>query len=94
MFLAGQEARVSAVHVDLDGETHVAVSLVDDPAAEPHDWYGRSRQPGSRPTRGETVVRMVGVLTTLLVAAGLAGAVVVGVRSVPDVKRYLAMRRM
>jgi hypothetical protein len=37
---------------------------------------------------------MVGVLTTLLVAAGLAGAVVVGVRSVPDVKRYLAMRRM
>jgi len=39
-------------------------------------------------------VRMVGVLTTLLVAAGLAGAVVVGIRSVPDVKRYLAMRRM
>lgn len=39
-------------------------------------------------------MRMVGVLTTLLVAAGLAGAVVVGVRSVPDVKRYLAMRRM
>jgi hypothetical protein len=41
MFLAGQEARVSAVHVDLDGETHVAVTLVDDPAAELHDWYGR-----------------------------------------------------
>lgn len=39
-------------------------------------------------------MRRVGVLTTLLVAAGLAGAVVVGVRSVPDVKRYLAMRRM
>ncbi len=39
-------------------------------------------------------MRMVGVLTTLLVAAGLAGAVVIGVRSVPDVKRYLAMRRM
>jgi hypothetical protein len=39
-------------------------------------------------------VRMVGVLTTLLVAAGLAGAVVIGVRSVPDVRRYLAMRRM
>jgi hypothetical protein len=37
---------------------------------------------------------MLGVLTTLLVGAGLAGAVVVGVRSVPDVKRYLAMRRM
>jgi len=41
MFLAGQEARVSAVHVDLDGETHVAVTLLDDPAAEMHDWYGR-----------------------------------------------------
>ncbi len=39
-------------------------------------------------------MRMVGVLTTLLVAAGVAGAVVIGVRSVPDVKRYLAMRRM
>jgi hypothetical protein len=41
MFLAGQEAVVSGVHVDLDGETHVAVTLVDDPAAELHDWYGR-----------------------------------------------------
>jgi len=41
MFFAGQEARVGAVHVDLDGETHVAVTLVDDPAAELHDWYGR-----------------------------------------------------
>ena len=39
-------------------------------------------------------MKMVGVLTTLLVAAGLAGAVVIGIRSVPDVKRYLAMRRM
>ena len=39
-------------------------------------------------------MRTIGVLTTLLVGAGLAGAVVVGVRSVPDVKRYLAMRRM
>jgi hypothetical protein len=41
MFLVGQEAVVSAVHVDLDGETHVAVTLVADPAAELHDWYGR-----------------------------------------------------
>jgi hypothetical protein len=39
-------------------------------------------------------MRMVGVLTTLLLGAGLVGAVVAGVRSVPDVKRYLAMRRM
>jgi hypothetical protein len=39
-------------------------------------------------------MRTVGVLTTLLVGVAIAGAVVVGVRSVPDVKRYLAMRRM
>jgi hypothetical protein len=39
-------------------------------------------------------MRTLGVLTTLLLGAGLAGAVVVGVRSVPDMKRYLAMRRM
>ena len=39
-------------------------------------------------------MRTLGVLTALLMGAGLAGAVVVGVHSVPDVKRYLAMRRM
>jgi hypothetical protein len=39
-------------------------------------------------------MRAVGILTTLVFGAVLAGAVVVGVRSVPDVKRYLAMRRM
>ena len=39
-------------------------------------------------------MRAVGVLTTLVFGAVLAGAVAVGVRSVPDVKRYLAMRRM
>lgn len=39
-------------------------------------------------------MRTVGVLTTLLVGAVMAGAVAIGVRSVPDVKRYLAMRRM
>ena len=32
---------MSAVNVDLDGATHVAVTLLDDPAAEMHDWYGR-----------------------------------------------------
>ena len=26
---------------DVDGGTHVAVVLVDDPAADLHDWYGR-----------------------------------------------------
>jgi hypothetical protein len=41
LFFADQVARVSGVHVDLDGTTHVAVTLLDDPAAEMHDWYGR-----------------------------------------------------
>jgi len=39
-------------------------------------------------------MRVIGMLTTALLTAGLAGAVVIGLRSVPDVKRYLAMRRM
>jgi hypothetical protein len=39
-------------------------------------------------------MRALGVLTTALLSLALVGAVAVGVRSVPDVKRYLAMRRM
>ncbi len=39
-------------------------------------------------------MRTVGTLTTLVAALLVAGAVVVGVRSIPDVKRYLGMRRM
>ena len=41
LFFADQVARVTAVLSDVDGETHVAVVLVDDPAADLHDWYGR-----------------------------------------------------
>jgi hypothetical protein len=41
IFFADQLAKVTAVHSDVDGETHVAVVLVDDPAAEMHEWYGR-----------------------------------------------------
>jgi hypothetical protein len=41
LFFAGQVATVSAVYFDVDGETHVAVVLVDDPAADLHEWYGR-----------------------------------------------------
>ena len=39
-------------------------------------------------------MRAIGMLTTLLGVVAVAGAVVLGVRSMPDVKRYLAMRRM
>ena len=41
LFFANQVARVTAVLSDVDGGVHVAVVLVDDPAAELHDWYGR-----------------------------------------------------
>ncbi len=41
LFLADQVARVTAVLSDVDGEVHVALVLVDDPAADLHEWYGR-----------------------------------------------------
>jgi hypothetical protein len=41
LFFADQDARVMAVVSDVDGQVHVAVVLVDDPAADLHDWYGR-----------------------------------------------------
>ena len=41
MFVAGQIARVQAVVSDVDGASHVAVVLADDPAADLHEWYGR-----------------------------------------------------
>jgi hypothetical protein len=41
LFYAGQIARVTLVHGDVDGEIHVGVVLVDDPASEMHEWYGR-----------------------------------------------------
>jgi hypothetical protein len=41
LFFADQEALVTAVVSDVDGQVHVAVVLADDPAADLHDWYGR-----------------------------------------------------
>ncbi|WP_405577782.1 hypothetical protein [Streptomyces sp. NBC_01190] len=41
LFFAGQVARVTGVISDVDGGVHVALVLVDDPAADLHDWYGR-----------------------------------------------------
>jgi hypothetical protein len=41
LFFADQVARVTAVLSDVDGEVHVAVVLVDDPASDMHEWYGR-----------------------------------------------------
>jgi hypothetical protein len=40
-FFAGKTGRVTGVHFDVDGGTHVAVVLDADPAAELQEWYGR-----------------------------------------------------
>ena len=60
LFFAGQVARVTAVLSDVDGDTHVALVLVDDPAADLHEWYGRyfyfapdELEPLDTSTRGE-----------------------------------------
>ena len=41
MFLAGREATVEAVFLDVDGNRHLAVTLDEDPAADLHRWHGR-----------------------------------------------------
>jgi hypothetical protein len=41
MFLDGQDATVTAVLHDVDGGTHVAVTLDADPGNDLHAWYGR-----------------------------------------------------
>jgi hypothetical protein len=39
-------------------------------------------------------MRTVGVITTGLLLAGAMGVGLLAVRSLPDIRRYLAMRRM
>jgi hypothetical protein len=39
-------------------------------------------------------MRAVGLLTTVMGAALVAVAVVIGIRSAPDIKRYVRMRQM
>ncbi|WP_373876772.1 hypothetical protein [Lolliginicoccus levis] len=41
IFFRDQVARVANVQTDVDGSTHVGLVLVDDPAADLHDWFGR-----------------------------------------------------
>jgi hypothetical protein len=41
LFLAGRVAQVAAIHRDVEGESYLAVTLEDDPAAELHAWFGR-----------------------------------------------------
>lgn len=41
LFFEGQTAMVHGVYYDVDGGTHLAVVLRDDPASDLHQWYGR-----------------------------------------------------
>ncbi|MFB8003061.1 hypothetical protein [Nocardia sp. NPDC056000] len=41
LFFAGQLARVTSVHEDVDGQAHIGVVIENDPAADLHEWYGR-----------------------------------------------------
>jgi hypothetical protein len=41
LFVAGSTATVQGVFHDVDGDTHVAVTLDDDPAADLQQWHGR-----------------------------------------------------
>ena len=108
LFFAGQVGRVTAVLCDVDGETHVAVVLVDDPAADLHELVrplpllrarraraGRRDRDERATTRGECDHESTSASATTVVArAVLVVAAVVIVRSAPDVKRYLKMRNM
>jgi len=42
LFLRGRAAKVTGVYRTLEGECHLGVVVEDDPAAELHEWYGRS----------------------------------------------------
>lgn len=39
-------------------------------------------------------MRKIGILTTVLVVAAIAGGVCLGIQSWPDVKRYMRIRQM
>jgi hypothetical protein len=39
-------------------------------------------------------MRKVGWVATVLIMAAVVGAAVIGVRSIPDIRRYTEMRRM
>ena len=105
LFFAGQLARVTAVLSDVDGNVHVALVLLDDPAARParvvrpllllrtRRARADARRDRSQP-RGESIVRTLGRLTALVGLAAGAVVAVVGLQSIPDIKRYLKMRSM
>ena len=105
IFFAGQVARVTAVLCDVDGGTHLAVVLVDDPAADMHEWYGRyfyfapdELEPmPAGPRRQERRVaheRHSDGSLPALIAVVVVAMIVALIMSIPDIKRYLKIRAM
>ena len=90
MFFAGKIARVTSVHEDVDGDQHVGVVVEDDPAADLHEWYGRYlyfAPDEVEPLEPKGVRHGSSRLARPPVIAWRSwccGAVVVGVRSLPD----------
>ena len=81
--------------------------LVDDPAADLHDWYGRylyfapdeleplgATAAGPDTERGDTVMRSIGITTTALAAPRPPQRSWSPCSPIPDVKRYLKIRSM
>ena len=104
IFFAGKSARVTSVHEDVDGEQHVAVIVVDDPAADMHDCVrplSVLRAGRSRTARRHEQSARIGVHDGRsrlgrngVVAVVVVGGVLVGLRSIPDMRRYMKMRNM
>ena len=81
--------------------------LVDDPAADLHEWYGRylyfgpeeleplgATAVGPDTRREDRDVKFMGITTTALAVRRRRRRVVVAVQSVPDIQRYAKIRRM
>ena len=102
LFLAGREAIVEAVLFDVDGQVHLAVTPVDDPAADLQRNHGRflyfapdEVQPLPQSRAGNRASgRRRAMITRLIKAALLAAVIAAIVQSVPDIKRYLELREM
>ena len=102
MFFAGKIARVTSVHEDVDGDQHVGVVVEDDPAADLHEWYGRYLyfSPDEIEPLDEREIspeqRSPNGCDRTVIAGGrrcVGAGVVVGVESMPDMQRYMKMRR-
>jgi hypothetical protein len=84
----------------------VGVVVDDDPAADLHDWYGRylyfspdeleplkTEESNKNPWK-EFDMDVLGWVFVVIVGIAVAAAVVMGLVSLPDARRYLKLRRM